>query len=380
MYMYKSHRPTWAEIDMDAIKSNFLSIRKLCPESVALMAVVKADAYGHGAVAISQELVKLGTEYLAVSNIDEAMELRSSGISLPVLILGPVEPMEFGKLIEFNIYPTVISMDYAKELSEAYRYRGIYPKVHIKIDTGMGRLGIPIERAFIEIEQISNMEGIIIDGIFTHFPSADEDIEFSNEQIKLFIDLIKELKRIDIKIKHFHIANSAAIFNIPASRETPFTMVRPGLALYGYSTKPNPELINSMALKTRIVSINCLKKGDTVSYLRTYQIKNEREYIAVLPIGYADGIPTLYSNKGKVFIKEKAYPVVGRICMDYTMVSLGTSPPDITIGEEVTLFGNNKLKVEDFGKICHKIPYEVTCDISKRVPRIYLRKEDKRQF
>jgi len=178
MYQYKSHRPTWAEIDMDALKSNYHEIKKRCPDSTLLMAVVKADAYGHGAVMVSQELLRLGVEYLAVSSIDEAIELRTSGISLPVLLLGPVEPVEFGKLIEFNIYPTVISIEYAKELSEAYRYRGIYPKVHIKIDTGMGRLGIPVDKALIGIEQISKMEGIIVDGIFTHFPSADTDISF----------------------------------------------------------------------------------------------------------------------------------------------------------------------------------------------------------
>ncbi len=378
MYQYKSHRPTWAEINMDALKNNFLELKKHCPESTIMMGVVKADAYGHGAVMISQELLKLGAEYLAVSNIDEAMELRSSGISLPVLLLGPVESVEFGKLIEFNIYPTVISVEYAKELSEAYRYRGIYPKVHIKIDTGMGRLGIPVDRALMGIEQISKMEGIIVDGIYTHFPSADVDIEFSNHQVKLFIDLISELKKIDVKIRHFHIANSAAVFNVPLSLQPPLTMIRPGLSLYGMSTMPQENLINCMTLKTRIVSISRLKKGDTVSYLRTYEVAKEKEYIAVLPVGYADGIPTLYSNKGSVSIKGKSYPVAGRVCMDYMMVSLGESPVDIAIGDEATIFGNGSISVEKFGSICKKIPYEVTCDISKRVPRIFLRKEDKR--
>ncbi len=378
MYLYKSHRPTWVEIDMDALKNNFLEIKKRCLESTLLMGVVKADAYGHGAVAISQELLKLGVEYLAVSNIDEAMELRSSGISLPVLLLGPVESVEFGKLIEFNIYPTVISVEYAKELSEAYRYRGIYPKVHIKVDTGMGRLGIPIEKALIGIEQISKMEGIIVDGVYTHFPSADDDLGFSTHQIKIFASLVKELKKIDIKVRHFHIANSAAVFNLPASVQQPFTMARSGLALYGYSTKPQESLTNTMSLKTKIMAINCLKKGDTVSYLRTYEIKKSKEYIAVLPVGYADGIPTQYSNKGDVLIKNKLYSVAGRVCMDYMMVSLGEFAQDINIGDEVTIFGKGNISVEKFGSICRRIPYEVTCDISKRVPRIYLRKEDKR--
>ncbi len=378
MYLYKSHRPTWAEIDMDAIKHNFVIIRDKCPEQCQLMGVVKADAYGHGAVTISQELLRLGVEYLAVSNIDEAIELRSSGISSPILLLGPVESTEFGKLIEFNIYPTVVSMEYARELSDAYRYRGIYPKVHIKIDTGMGRLGIPVDKAVLEIEQISKMEGIIVDGIYSHFPSADSDMEFSKQQIDKFLELISELKRLEIKIRHYHMANSAAIFSLPESLQAPFSMVRTGLALYGYSSTKNPLLKNSMSLKTKIIVINRMKNGDTISYLRTYKIQKETEYIAVLPIGYADGIPTLYSNKGKVFINDAYYPVVGRICMDYMMISLGDNPKGIKVGDEATIFGSEKISVELFAKYCMKIPYEVTCDISKRVPRIYLRKEDKR--
>ncbi len=378
MYLYKSHRPTWAEIDMDAIKYNFQVIKNKCNDQIQLMGVVKADAYGHGAVSISQELLKLGVEYLAVSNIDEAMELRSSGISSPILLLGPVEPAEFGKLIEFNIYPTVISVEYARELSDAYRYRGIYPKVHIKIDTGMGRIGIPYEKALLDIEQISKMEGIIVDGIYSHFPSADTDPEFSAFQIEKIKELAHELKKYEIKVRHFHIANSAAIFNIPETTKSPFTMVRTGLALYGYTSNKEVHLLNSMTLKTKILVINKLKKGDTVSYLRTYKIQKDEEYIAVLPIGYADGIPTTYSNKGKVYIKNAYYPVAGRICMDYTMISLGSNPNGIVVGDEAVIFGNDKIRVEEFAKMCNKIPYEVTCDISKRVPRIYLRKEDKR--
>jgi alanine racemase len=343
------------------------------------MAVVKADAYGHGAVSISQEMLKLGVEYLAVSNIDEAIELRDSGISCAILILGPVETQEFGKLIQFNIYPTVISLEYAKELSESYKYRGVYPKVHIKIDSGMGRLGIPIENALLEIEQIANIEGVIIDGLFTHFPSAENDREFSLKQLNAFANLVKETKRLGIKIKHFHIANSAAIFNIPESYSEPFTMIRPGLSIYGYSTSSIKELQNSMSLKARIVSIKKLKKGQSVSYLRTYTVKADEEYIAVIPVGYADGIPVVYSNKGKVIIGDFYYPVVGRICMDYMMISLGKNEYDVAIGDEVTIFGKGKLSVEQFGKLCNKIPYEVTCGISKRVPRIFTRKEDERQ-
>ncbi len=378
MFISKSHRPVWADIHFDAIRNNYLAIRSAIPESTAIMGVVKADAYGHGAVALSQELIKLGAEYLAISNLDEAMELRDAGVSCPILLFGPVESQEFGKIIQFNIFPSVTSLDYAKELAESYRYRGVFPKVHIKVDTGMGRLGLAYERALLEIEQIAKIEGIIIDGIYSHFPSADDDIEYSQAQLKRFVNLIGEVKKLGIKVKYFHIANSAGIFNLPDSAKEPFNMVRSGLGLYGYTTEKNPQLKNSMSLKCRIIDIRRMKKGQSVSYLRTYTVSGEYEYVAVLPVGYADGIPTVYSNRGKVLIKGGYYPVVGRICMDYIMVSLGKNEKGVTVGDEAALFGEGKLSVELFGKACSRIPYEVTCGISKRVPRNYIRNEDER--
>ncbi len=377
MYPSKSHRPTWAEINIDAIRSNVKKIMEKCDPETQIMGIVKADAYGHGAVQISQELTRLGINYLGVATLDEGIELRTNGITTPIVLFGPVESNEFSKLMEFNVYPVVTSYAYAKELAENYRYRGLFPKLHIEIDTGMGRLGIPLESALLEIEQISNINGVIIDGIFTHFPSADSDLEFSNYQLKTFLSIIEEIKRLDIKVKFFHIANSAGIFNINGTTKTPFNMVRPGLSIYGYSTTKNEELINSMKLKTKIIEIRKMKKDETVSYLRTYKIQKEKEYIAVLPVGYADGIPTLYSNKGYVVINNKTYPSVGRICMDYMMVSLGESPENINIGTEVTIWGDPLITVEKFAKICSMIPYEVTCGLSKRVPRTYIRQEDR---
>jgi alanine racemase len=378
MFPSKSHRPVWADVHFDAIRNNFLAVKSRLPEETAIMGVVKADAYGHGAVAVSQELIKLGAEYLAISNLDEAMELRDAGVSCPILLLGPVESQEFGKIIQFNIFPAVTSLDYAKELAESYRYRGVFPKVHIKVDTGMGRLGLASERALLEIEQIAKIEGMIIDGIYSHLPSADSDLEYSKAQIKSFANLIGEIKKLGIKVRYFHIANSAGIFNLPESYAEPFNMVRSGLALYGYTTQKNPELKNSMTLKCRIIDIRKMKKGQTVSYLRTYKIANDNDYIAILPIGYADGIPTVYSNRGKVLIKGGYYPLVGRVCMDYAMVSLGKNDKKIAVGDEVSLFGDGKLSVELFGKACNRIPYEVTCGITKRVPRNYFRNEDER--
>ncbi|OHD54520.1 MAG: alanine racemase [Spirochaetes bacterium GWF1_51_8] len=379
MFLNKSHRPVWAEINIDAIRSNLIYIKSKLSQDINIMGVVKADAYGHGAITVSQELLKLGVEYLAVSNIDEAIELRNAGLSSPLLLFGPVETPEFGKLIQFNVFPSVFSVDYARELSESYRYRGVFPKVHIKIDSGMGRLGIPVEDALLDIEQISKIEGMIIDGIYSHYPSADEDIPYSEQQTLHFTKLIADIRRLGIKVKHFHIANSAGIQNLPASCGEPYTMVRPGLSLYGYSTQKNPDIQNSMSLKGRITAINKMKKGATVSYLRTYTVKESNEQIAVLPLGYADGIPTILSNKLKVKIKNKLYPVVGRICMDFMMISLGQNPEKIQVGDEVTVFGEGAASVEYFGKLCHKIPYEVTCGITKRVPRIYTRKEDERK-
>jgi alanine racemase len=378
MYLYKSHRGTWAEIDLEAVHDNIAAIKAKLSDGVGIIGVVKADAYGHGAVQIAQELMREGMEYLAISNIDEAIELRNAGISCPLIILGPIEPAEFGKILEFNIFPTVSSLEYARELAEVYRYRGVFAKIHVKVDTGMGRLGIPLETAASEIEQISKLGCFIIDGVFSHFPSSDIDAEYSADQTGRFLDLANELKRTGIKIKHFHIANSAGIFNVPASIAPPFTMVRPGLAIYGYSTLEGLKMRNSMTMKSRIITIRRMKKGDSVSYMRTYRVGNDFEEIAILPVGYADGLPTVYSGKGKVAINGQFYPQVGRICMDYTMVSLGDNRNGVKSGDEAILFGNGGITVEEFGTQTGRIPYEVTCDISKRVPRIYLRKEDNR--
>lgn len=378
MYLHKSHRPTWAEINLSAIHNNLEAVQNSVPENTLIMGVVKADAYGHGAVEISHELLKLGVEYLAVSNIDEAMELRDAGVSCPMLLFGTVGEAEFGKIIQFNLYPTVTSLQYAKVLAESYKYRGIFPKVHILVDTGMGRLGIPLKSALLQIEQISKIDGLIIDGVYSHFPSAEKDIAFSNTQVKNFSNLIGAMKKLGIKVKNFHIANSAGVFNLPNSAKPPFNMVRVGLSLYGYSTPQNKLLQNSLSLKTLISEIRKMKKGESVSYGRTYTIKRDEEYIAVLPIGYADGIPTVYSNKGKVIIGKYYYPIVGRISMDYIMVSLGANEQELKVDDEAIIFGKGKLTVEKFGKSCGKIPYEVSCAIGKRVPRIYIRKEDER--
>lgn len=378
MYPSKSHRPVWADVHFDAMRNNFMAVKSRLPENTVIMGVVKADAYGHGAVAVSQELIKLGAEYLAISNLDEAMELRDAGVSCPILLFGPVEPQEFGKIIQFNIFPSVTSLDYAKELAESYRYRGVFPKVHIKVDTGMGRLGLSYERALLEIEQIAKIEGMIIDGIYSHFPSADSDLEYSQAQLKRFASLINEVKKLSIKVRYFHIASSAAIFNLPDSVKEPFNMVRPGLALYGYSSQKNPELKNTMTLKCRIADIRKMKKGQTVSYQRTYKVSEESEYIAVLPLGYADGLPTFYSNRGKVLINGAYYQMVGRICMDYVMVALGKNDKGVKVGDEVSVFGDGKLSVEIVSKACNRIPYEMTCGVTKRVPRNYIRNEDER--
>ncbi len=380
MYLSKSHRPTWIEVNIDNLRKNYQFIRSLLPEKMSIMGVVKADAYGHGAVQISQELLKLGAEYLAVSNIDEAIELRQSGISSPILLLGPAESQEFGKLLEFNVFPTVTSLDYARELSESYKYRGVFPKIHIKVDTGMGRLGIDIAHALLEIEQISKLEGIIIDGIFSHFPSSDDDLEFSNHQIRVFNELIEEVQKLNIKVRHFHIANSAAILNLNLSIQEPYTMIRPGLSLYGYSSQKNRVLKGLMSLKTHIIQLRKMKKGQSVSYMRKYIVSSPEEWIAVLPVGYADGIPVSYYEKGEVSINKKLYPVAGRICMDYTMIALGQNNDELKVGDEVTVFGSESISLEEFGARCNKIPYEVSCGITKRVPRVYTRKEDERKI
>ncbi|MBB6716607.1 alanine racemase [Clostridium gasigenes] len=373
--MEENIRAVWAEIDLDCIKHNMIEIRKQVGEKI-IIAIVKADAYGHGAIDVASVLLENGADKLGVAVITEALELRKSGIEAPILILG-YTPLDFTKdLIDQNIEQTVYSLDYAIGLSEIALKEGKQIDIHIAIDTGMGRLGfLPNEESLDDIEKINNLKNINIKGIFTHFSSADEtDKEYTMMQLNKFKQFNKSLEERGIKIKEKHLSNSAAILDM---EEAYFDAVRPGIIIYGYypSNEVIKEKINlkpALTLKSNIVHVKVLPKGEYISYGREF--KTEREsIIATLPIGYADGYTRALYRKGKVIINGKSAPIVGRICMDQCMIDITDVGP-VKVGDEVILIGEDqgiKFNADDIAKLLNTINYEVLCLIGKRIPRVY---------
>jgi alanine racemase len=373
MKILNTYRKTWAEIDLDAITYNFKQIKKTVGTRVRVLAAIKANAYGHGLVTVGKHLEKLGIDFLGTSSVDEALELRCASVKCPILNLSNLLAEEVEAVIKFNITPAITDIKVAQVLNKkALLYNKKIP-VHIKIDTGMGRIGIWYENAATLLEDLKSLNNLIIEGVYTHFPSAEIDREFTCEQIKRFNLLREKIESIGIQPKYLHTANSAAIFHY---KQAHFNLVRPGLALYG--VLPNSALKNklrlkpALSLKTKIAFLKKVPKGRSISYGRTFITKRNTR-IATLPVGYADGYSHLFSNKAKVLIKGKFYPVVGRVCMDQTMVDIGLKD-DIKVGDEVILIGRggkNEIKVEDLANICSTIPYQILCWIGSRVPRVY---------
>lgn len=373
MKTLKTYRKTWVEIDLKAIAYNFKQIKKKVGASVKILAAVKANAYGHGLVPVSQHLERLGIDFLGTSSIDEALILRGASVKCPILNLSNLLIDEIEPAIKFKITPVIAGIKAATALNKrAFIYHKKIP-VHIKIDTGMGRIGIWHEEAGALIKGLKSLNNLIVEGIYTHFPSAESDRDFTFEQIKRFNLVAEKIRSFGIRPKYLHTANSAALI---AHKEAYFNLVRPGLALYGIypSSKFQVELKlkPALSLRTRIAYIKEAPKGRSISYARTFFTKRTTR-IATLPLGYADGYSHLLSNKSKVLIKGKFYPVVGRVCMDQTMINIGLKD-SIKIGEEVVLIGSQRgeiIKVEELAHICHTIPYQVLCWISNRVPRVY---------
>ncbi|MHC1685742.1 MAG: alanine racemase [Clostridiaceae bacterium] len=375
--MFKHLRPVWAEINLDNLAHNMKEIKSIS-RSKEIMAVVKADAYGHGAVDVAPVLLDNGATRLAVAVINEAVELRRSGINVPIMILGYTPAIFSHELFKYDIQQTVTSYEYAKELSiEAKREKKVV-KVHLAFDSGMGRIGfLPSEESLDEIYKISKLENLEIVGGFSHFSTADEENkDYTFEQLKKFHYFCDKLASKGIELNIRHIANSAAIIDL---EDTHFDAVRPGIILYGYYPSDEVQLEKIklkpvMTLKTNIVHIKKLEKGQYISYGRKYQTSKE-EIIATLPVGYADGYTRQLTGKAKVIINGEFAPVVGRICMDQCMVDV-SHLKDVKIGDEVVLMGeynNLKFNADDIASVLGTINYEVVCMISKRVPRVYIK-------
>ena len=338
--MKKILRPAWAEIDLDAIAYNTRNIKKLIGDK-DLIAVVKASCYGHGVIDIIPTLLENGVSRFAVAMISEALEIRDNKITAPVMILG-FTPLYLGEeLINNNIEQTVYDLDYAKELSKIALTLNKKAKIHIAIDTGMGRIGfLPNEKSIDNITEICSLEGIEVIGIFTHFSTSDEkDKEYSHEQFTKMLSVMDTLKKRGIDIPLKHVANSGAIIDLP---DTYLDAVRAGIILYGYYPsdeidKNNLALKPALTLKATITNVKTLEKDMYVSYGRTFKTSNET-IVATIPVGYADGYLRKLAENGKVIIKGEFAPIIGRICMDQFMIDV-TNFPDVKIGDEVILLG-----------------------------------------
>lgn len=376
--MESTLRRTWAEIDLDALAHNYNVLRKHIGENVKFLGVVKADAYGHGSVQVSRLLQDLAADYLAVSSIDEAIELRKNDITMPILILGHTPREQVAELIKYNITQAVTCQAKAIEYSEEAVKTGGTLKIHIKVDTGMSRLGYLCDNDFFEngVEGICHgcsLPGLDAEGIFTHFAVSDEVGEeneaYTRHQFKLFTDVIDAVeKKLGHKFKIRHCANTGAVAKYP---ETWLDMVRPGLLLYGYGEFAEElGLMPVMTLKTTVSTIKIYPAGTAISYGGIYKTADTTR-IGVVPYGYADGFFRCLSNKYSLMTREGAAPVRGKICMDMCMIDL-TDKPSVDVGSEVEIFGKNN-SINNMAQIAQTIPYELTCAVSKRVPRFYIK-------
>jgi alanine racemase len=365
------YRPTWVEISPAAFASNIRRLKSFIGPTVQLLAVLKADAYGHGAVSLAPVAIENGASMIGVSSLEEAVQLRDAGLKAPLLILGGIYPLEnFEVALRYNVTPTVASLDAARFLDKIERKMGANIPLHLKVDTGMGRIGVSPEAAKKVLNWLFEHPNLTLAGVYSHFSSADSDPAFTKHQLKLFEDLKDHARRLGFKDTLFHIANSAGLLQF---RESHHEMVRPGIALYGAPAKkgPNgPQVSPVLSWQTRVIFLKKVSKGTPISYGRTFVTKKVSE-IATLPVGYADGVPRSLSNKGFVLVKGKKKPILGRVTMDHIMVDV--TGLHIKIGDPVILIGNQgkeQLTADDWAKWAGTISYEIFCGISKRVPRV----------
>jgi alanine racemase len=370
-----SGRPTVAEIDLKALAFNYRQLRRKVPKGVRVLAVVKADAYGHGAVPISLELERLGVEFLGVAIPDEGVELRRGRVKVPILILGGIFEGDVDKIFRFNLTPVAFQKDSLKLLCREAEKQRKKVRVHLKVDTGMGRLGVPLPQWPEFLKEIKNFSKMEVEGILSHFALTDEGESFTQHQWKEFQEAVKTAEALGICCKYTHMASSAML---TASPSYAGNLVRPGIMLYGSYPSPLAQklvpLKPVMTLKTCIHFLKSIPPGSKISYGGTFVTRRE-SLIATLPIGYADGYSRYLSNRGQVLIRGKRAPIVGKVCMDFLMVDV-TNIRNVSLGDEVILIGKQgkeQITAEEIADRINSISYEVFCSVGKRVPRIYKR-------
>ena len=369
------HRPTWAEIHLDNLAFNFKSVKSFVGKDIKYMAVVKADAYGHCAVECAKRLEREGIDWFGVALPEEGVELREVGIRKLILCLGSFWAGQEHLLLNHDITPTVFRLEIAEKFNQAAKEIGVIADVHIKVDTGMNRIGVRWDELNEFAEGMKRFSNLHVDGIMTHFASADSDIEFTNLQIKRFSDSLALLHEKGFRPSFKDLANSPASVAHPQSR---WNMVRIGGILYGLGDDvlpkdiDKPELKPVLTLHTKIAFLKQVPKGETLGYSRTFETKRN-SLIATIPIGYQDGYMRQLSNNSRVIVNGVFANVVGRISMDWTLVDV-TDVPDVKVGDEVVLIGEQNglvIKTEELAGLVETISYEVTCGIHRRVPRIF---------
>ena len=379
--MINCWKRVWAEIDIDSLIYNFTYIKNCTKKDAKICCVIKANAYGHYAPCVGRILECEGADWFAVSNIEEALQLRYSGIKLPILVLGYTPP-ECAELLSKNdITQCIYSLEYANTLSENALKSNCNIKTHIKIDTGMGRIGFRCngEDAIYDVKSVYDLPNITVDGIFTHFAKSDsglDDTQFTLSQYKSFIDTIEKLEALGCCFNIKHCANSAAIFDYP---ECHLDMVRAGIALYGLSpsekcSERTSELLPVMTLKSIVTNVKSIEKGDTLSYGCDF-VASRKTTVATVPLGYADGFWRSNGNGTQCLtVRGKKAPIIGRICMDQLMLDV-TDVDGVRMGDEVVIFGRgeNENTVDDIASTHKTINYEIVCAVANRVPRVFVK-------
>ena len=376
-----AQRPTWAEIDLNNLAANFNSIKERVGSNVKVMAVVKANAYGHGAIQCARRLVKEGAEWFGVALPEEGIELRSAGIGQPILSLGGFWEGQAAICLHQRIVPVVYRLDMIEAMNQAAINAGVVADVHVKVDTGMGRLGIRSDQLGEFVTALSQFENVRIDGVMTHFAAADDSActPLTQDQIRRFNEAVALFHEYGHQPTHLHLANSAGIYG---HRESWGTMVRPGGVLYGLWRDVLPlavsdaKLSQVMSLHSRISLLKWVPAGETIGYGCTFEA-SRKSLIATLPVGYHDGYMRGLSNRSNVLVRGSYAPVVGRVSMDFTLVDV-TNVPHVQLNDRVTLLGEHEkqsdlaISAEDLARTAGTLSYEVTCGIGSRVPRVYV--------
>lgn len=361
----------WAEIDLNAILFNLKQIKRIVGDKVRIMAVVKADAYGHGLEEVAKAISSQEKVYFGVSSLEEGIRLRKAGIKVPIVDLLPPLPEDLEEMVHWDITPVLANGEVVETLAKESKKQGKITRVHIKIDTGMGRLGIKPPSALDFLKRVGECEGMLVEGIYTHFASADNDEEFTRQQLDVFLRTLGELEENGIRIPLRHSANSSAILSFPASH---LDMVRPGIALYGINPSKNNrvELHPAMSVKARVVQVKELPRGHSVSYGRTHILSRDSR-VAVVGIGYAQGFFRALSNKGSVLINGKRAPILGVVCMDQCVVDV-TDCGEVRLGDEVVVMGRQgeeEITAWELADLTGTIPYEPLTSLGHQLTRVY---------